>query len=268
MKIIISHDVDHLYLTEHLFDGVPVKYAARAIMERVGGVLSTREFILRLGDLFTKRWHHVDELMDFDEANGIPSTFFFAMGSGAGLNYRFQSALAVIQRVAGRGFDCGVHGIEFEDPELIKSEYLGFKSLNESREFGIRMHYLRTNDRTLNQLARTGYLFDSSELADNAPYKIGDMWEFPLHIMDSNEFYSGRSWQTEKTEEILEKTKNRIAGLADRNYPFVTLLFHDRYFCSSHESYKLWYINLIGYLRKKGHSFTGYREAIRELSQT
>ena len=266
MKIIISHDVDHLYSTEHLFDGVLVKYGVRAVIEGLGGALTARKFVLRVGDLFRKQWHQIDELMDFDEANGIPSTFFFAMNKGVGLNYNFHSALPVIQRVMERGFDCGVHGIEFDDKDQIEAEYQRFKELNANPDFGIRMHYLRMNEGTLEKLNQAGYLFDSSEFALKAPYRIGNMWEIPLHIMDSHEFYEEKSWQAEKTEQIIEKTKERIAKLAEENFQYVTLLFHDRYFCSSYESYKFWYVEIIQYLMQNGHSFIGFSEAVRELS--
>ncbi|TSA32148.1 MAG: hypothetical protein D4R64_16615 [Porphyromonadaceae bacterium] len=265
MKVIVTHDVDHLYSTEHLFDGILLKYAFRVVMERLGGMLSTREFMFRLGDLFRKTWHHVDEVMDFDEANGIPSTFFFAMNKGVGLNYDYHSALPVIQRVISRGFDCGVHGIEFEDRNQIEAEYQRFKILIGKSDFGIRMHYLRRNEGTLEKLNQAGYLFDSSEFTFKTPYKIGAMWEFPLHIMDSNEFYEGKSWQTEKRELIIEKTKDRIAKLAEKNYPYLTLLFHDRYFCSSYESYKLWYKEIIQYLKDNGHQFSSFKEVLHEL---
>ena len=266
MKVIISHDVDHLYSREHWFDGALLKHAMRAVLERAEGVLSTGEFIGRVGDLFRKTWHHVDKLMDFDEANGIPSTFFFAMKKGVGLNYHDRSAFPVIERVVARGFDCGVHGMEYEDVSQINIEYQRFKKIIAHPGFGIRIHYLRMNEGTLDKLNHAGYLFDSSEFAFKKPYKIGDMWEFPLHIMDSNEFYEGKSFRTEKTESIIEKTKDRIAKLASENYPYITLLFHDRYFCSSFESYKTWYTAIIQYLRENGHVFIGFREAVLELS--
>ena len=267
MKVIISHDVDHLYLTEHLFDGTLLKYAARAILERMNGVLSYQEFVWRMTDLFHNQWHHIDELMDFDKANKIPSTFFFAMTKGKGLNYSQTAVMPVIKRVMDRGFDVGVHGIDFQDPQKINSECLAFKEIFGKSDFGIRMHYLRMDENTLDKFDQNGYLFDSSEFADKAPYRIGKMWEFPLYIMDSNEFYQGNSVQKEKIEGIIEKTKIRILELEQLEIPYLTLLFHDRYFCEAFRSYRRWYESIIAYLSENGHEFIGYREAIAELSQ-
>jgi hypothetical protein len=266
MKVIVSHDVDHLYSTEHLFDGVLVKFAVRAFAEWVGGGLSTREYKMRMGDLFRKQWHHIDELMDFDETNGIPSTFFFAMAKGKGLNYNYYSVAPVIRRVMSRGFDCGVHGIGFKNQEEINAEYQLFMKLTGLPDFGIRMHYLKKNEDTLEKLNQAGYRFDSSESGDKAPHMIGNMWEFPLHIMDSNEFYRGRWRQTKIVGQIIDQTKITIEKMAEENYSFVTLLYHDRYFSSSYESYQRWYFEVIHYLKKSGHSFISYREALKELS--
>ena len=266
MKVIVSHDVDHLFSTEHLFDGVLLKFVIRAKFEWLGGILTFREFRLRLSDLFHRQWHHIDELMDFDAANGIPSTFFFAMNKGKGLNYSNAEAKPIIERVVARGFDCGVHGIGFEDQEQIDWEYQRFKEISGKSDCGIRMHYLRRNEGTLEKLNKAGYLFDSSEFAQKAPYKIGNMVEFPLHIMDSDEFY-GNGWRQRQTsEQILKKTKAKIDRMEKEGYPIMTLLFHDRYFGSSHEAWQNWYIQIIRYLKKHGHTFTSYQEAVDELS--
>lgn len=267
MKVIISHDVDHLYLSEHLFDGVQLKLFARSVLERMNQVISAGEYGKRLDDLLKNQWHHVDELMDFDEANKIPSTFFFAMAKGKGLNYSRGAVIPVINRVVQRGFDCGVHGIAFEDQQKISSEYLAFKEICGISGFGIRMHYLRMDENTLEKFDQVGYLFDSSEYADKAPYRIGKMWEFPLHIMDSNEFYQGNSVQKEKIEGIIEKTRNRILKLEQENIPYLTLLFHDRYYCEAFQSYHRWYETIVTFLSENGHEFIGYRQAIGELSQ-
>ncbi len=93
------------------------------------------------------------------------------------------------------------------------------------------------------------------------------MWEFPLHIMDSNEFYQGNSVQKEKIEGIIEKTKIRILELEQLEIPYLTLLFHDRYYCEAFQSYRQWYETIVTYLSENGHEFIGYREAIAELCQ-
>ncbi len=157
MKVIISHDVDHLTSVEHLFDGVQLKLFARSVLERMNQVISADEYGKRIDDLFKTQWHHIDELMDFDKANKIPSTFFFAMTKGKGLNYSQTAVMPVIKRVMDRGFDVGVHGIDFQDPQKINSECLAFKEIFGKSDFGIRMHYLRMDENTLDKFDQNGF---------------------------------------------------------------------------------------------------------------
>jgi len=265
MKVIVSHDVDHLYLTEHLFDGILLKYGFRAVMEWMNGVLPSKEFIVRLGDLFNKQWHHVDELMDFDDANGIPSTFFFGVRKGLGLNYSIEEVRPIIERVVSRGFEVGLHGMEYQDEIRMRDEFRKFERLAGNTDFGVRMHYLRKDDDTLKKLSDLGYGFDSTEFNVKSPYLIENMWEFPLHIMDTQEFYGGKKWQSEKIEDIIVKTQIQLEKIQNIGIEYLTLLFHDRYFCSSHQQYKQWYQTIVEFLKDKGHSFLSYQEAVREL---
>ena len=244
-----------------------MKFFARSVLERLNRVISAEEYGHRLNDLFKSQWHHVDELMDFDEANKIPSTFFFSMSKGKGLNYSQGTVGPVIQRVIQRGFDCGVHGISFDNPVTMEAEFQRFRTLSGKSDFGIRMHYLRRNEGTSEILANCGYQFDTTEFAAKAPYRIGNMWEFPLSIMDSDEFYQGNSTQKEKIGVIIGDTKSRIDKFAGEGIPYLVLLFHDRYYCNAFQSYREWYETIVNYFRENGCPFIGYREAIKELSQ-
>lgn len=265
MKVIVSHDVDHLFLQEHLWDGALIKYGARAVMEWMNGVLTSKEAVLRLGDLFHKQWHHVDELMDFDQENGIPSTFFFGVNRGLGLNYSLAKAKPIIERVMARGFEIGVHGIEYKDEVMIKEEFNRFQNATNLTEFGVRMHYLRMDSNTLAKLSDTGYVFDSSEFVRSEPFCIGNMWELPLHIMDTKEFYEGKAWQYEKIDKIISNTKRKIENLQEEGVSYLSILFHDRYFCSSHKNYKQWYEAIVEFIQSLGVMFIGHSKVIKEL---
>lgn len=257
--------MDHLYLKEHLWDGVLLKFGARAVIEWMNGVLPSKEFSLRLGDLFKKQWHHVDELMDFDEANSIVSTFFFGVRRGLGLNYSFEAARPIIERVVSRGFEVGVHGMEYQDEEGMRDEFQKFIQFIDYNDFGVRMHYLRKDIDTLKKLSVVGYEFDSSEFVIKDPYRIGKMWEFPLHVMDTQEFYGGEKWRSDKIENIIVKTQMKIKEIQNDGIEYLTLLFHDRYFCSSHIQYKKWYQTIVQFLQDRGCSFISYKEILGEL---
>ena len=85
---------------------------------------------------------------------------------------------------------------EFENFEKINAEYTLFKSISKQATFGTRMHYIRKNEQTFSNMAKAGYCFDSSEMSFKAPYKIGQMWEFPFQIMDGYIIEKPKKWQS------------------------------------------------------------------------
>ncbi|MBE0600701.1 MAG: hypothetical protein IH607_02870, partial [Firmicutes bacterium] len=115
MKIILSHDVDHLSGSDHLSDLFYPKLWVRETLNALRRRISWKEWALRMAIPFHREIHHLEELMRFDREHGVPSTFFFGMENGLGLSYGRQKALRAIRRVRGEGFFAGVHGIAYED---------------------------------------------------------------------------------------------------------------------------------------------------------
>lgn len=266
MKIIISHDVDHLYALDHwMHDLIIPKLWIRSFIQLCRRQIGFSVFIHRLLYGFQKKWGYTKEVLEFDREHGIPSTFFFGMRRGLGMSYSVNAARKIINYVNARKFDIGVHGIEFSDVSGMQEEYKQFKNIAGGRPYGIRMHYVRKDESTLRKLSGTGYLFDSTEfdkkgMVMRGPYKINTMWEFPLHIMDGYVIKVGDAEQSRKnTLCILEKVKKQ--GL-----PYCTILFHDYYFnpgCYPQE--REWYIWLIQYLKEQGYKFISFKDAIKEL---
>jgi hypothetical protein len=265
MKVIVSHDVDHLTVWEHNRDLIIPKFLARNLIETFNRTIPAGEMFRRAGALFSNRWQNIEELMVYDREKGIPSTFFFGVANGQYLSYPFSAAGEWIRKLDREGFDTGVHGIAFKDPGEIAAEYKKFSSLLPGRSFGIRMHYVRLDSETLANLSWAGYLFDSSAREPLMPHKIGGMWEFPLHLMDGDVLEEGKRWSHKKPEEVRESTKRIIERVHAAGSPYLTVCFHDRYFCSAFAYWKDWYEWLIGYLAGNGFGFTGFRDAIREM---
>lgn len=266
MKIIVSHDVDHLYTSDHyLKDLIVEKFIVRGFLHFLQCRINFHTFINRIGIVFTNSMNNIDALMDFDSENGIPSTFFFGMNNGLGMSYSVDQAVPFIKRVKMNGFDVGVHGIEYESAEMIAIEHSRFKKIVQEDLFGVRNHYVRFDHETFSKMDSVGYLFDSTQFNKKEtelvnPYKVGNMWEFPLHIMDAYICNSG-DYQKDliATYRIVEMAK--ISGI---NY--LTILFHDDEF--NHDIYPEeydWYVNLIANLKERGYEFVSYREAIKEL---
>lgn len=266
MKIIISHDVDHLYTSDHYFkDLIVEKFLVRSLLNFFKRKINLHTLLHRIGIIFTNRMNNLDALMEFDMAHRIPSTFFFGMNHGLGMSYSKKRAVPFIRNVKAHGFDVGVHGIEYRSEEGIRAEHDNFKRIIESNSFGIRNHYVRFDDETFSKMDKTGYLFDSTQFNKKTveyvnPYKVGNMWEFPLHVMDA---YVCKAGDYRKD---LKGTYKMIEEAEKKGISYFTVLFHDDEFNYDiyPEEYE-WYVNLIRYFEKRGYEFVSYRDAVEEL---
>ena len=267
-KVIVSHDVDHLFPREHYTrDLIYPKLWVRSFLKMAKGSISPAIFKARFASTVEKRRHRLPEMMDFDEAYGVPSTFFFGMNQGLGMSYKPNECKPVVEEVMGRGFDVGVHGICYDDGEGIREEHDRFKSLFGVNDFGIRMHYVRRDDNTFSRLSDAGYLFDTTQFGKDsidftAPYKVGNMWEFPLYVMDGYIVSDGA------LEEGMENTFQALEEVEKRGLPYFTVLFHDYLFndiCFPTPS--TWYKQLIDKLATEGYEFVSYKDAIKELER-
>lgn len=266
MKIIISHDVDHLYVWDHLKrDLIIEKLWVRSVLHFFQRRISFRTLVCRLLMPFHNRMHRIDELMEFDRNHGIPSIYFFGMANGLGMSYHKSEAFPIIKKVIAQSFDVGVHGIDYQRMEVMKKEHDDFLSMSGLKDFGIRNHYVRFDEETFAKQNKVGYLFDSTwfdkkKLNLKAPYKVGDMWEFPLHIMDGYICREGE-WREGVRATIRALERANAMGLS-----YFTILFHDYFFDDNcFPQLKIWYMEMIEYCEKRGYEFISYRKAIEEL---
>ena len=79
MKVIISHDVDHIKVWEHKRDLIIPKFIARSFIEFVLGYISFFELKNRGKSIIENRWQNLEELLQFDKENDVPSTFFIGV---------------------------------------------------------------------------------------------------------------------------------------------------------------------------------------------
>ena len=265
MKAIISHDVDHITVWEHRNDLIVPKFIVRGFIEFLLGYVSASEIKGRLESIVKNKWHNLDALMQFDQENGIHSTFFFGVSKGLGLNYEQKDALYWIRTLLTAGFDVGVHGIAFNNYNDMKDEFDLFKNLSGLKEFGIRMHYLRRDDNTFHKLNQLGYTFDTTKYVFKNPYLVGRLFEFPLHIMDSDLMSRRSRWQDQSLDQSKETTKKMIEDGFNEGLQYFTILFHDSYFSDLFMTWRQWYIWLIDYLKDNKIEFISYNEAIKEL---
>lgn len=269
MKAIISHDIDHITVWEHLFrDSIVPKYIARMHIEFLNGKISSREYTLRWSDLIKNKWQNIDELITFNNYNHVPNSFFIAVNKGVGLNYSNASAKVWIEQMKMRKCEIGIHGIAFENATDIKKEHDLFSKLTEQNHFGIRMHYVRTIDRTFELLNQCGYLYDSTVHDFKNPYKIGNMWEFPFQIMDGWIIENYKPWQSLNLKQAKENTRKIVDISQEKNLNYFVVDFHDRYFSHAFKTWLDWYMWLIEYLREQKIEFINFKNAIGELEKS
>jgi hypothetical protein len=266
MKAIVSHDVDSITVMEHKNDLIVPKHLIRNVIELSLGHVSWRAFKKRIDNLLSNKWQCIDELMRCDRQNGVPSTFFVGVSKGCYLSYSIEHASYWIEELVGNGFEVGVHGIEYVNRDVMRNEYDSFKRISGINEFGVRMHYLRKADETLDHLASAGYLYDSTVRSLSNPYMKNGMWEFPLHIMDSDLFYEGKRWQRNGLSSVKEKFAEIVRRAHSINIEYLTILFHDQYFNDGYEQWAEWYHWTIDYLRNNNIEFIGYKDAVVELN--
>lgn len=265
MKAIISHDVDHITVWEHYNDLILPKFIVRNFIELVLGFISIREMWSRMKGMAENKWQNIEELMVFDRVNGVPSTFFIAVNQGKYLNYSLEQGTFWIERILKEGFEVGLHGITCDKPTMIRKEHDIFKKVSKAQHDGVRIHYLMNDEDNLQLLKDAGYAYDSSRYAMENPYRIGNLWEFPVHIMDGYILCQGRGWQNQNLRQAQETTKKIIGDAISREINYLNIIFHDRYFNDAFKTWKDWYMWIIQYLRESNIGLVTYNQAIEEM---
>ena len=265
MKIIISHDVDHLHPSEHFFrDLIFPKLWFRSLVQLLKKEISFSSFFERLFLIFRKRLNCIPEIIQLDKQNGIPSTFFFGMANILGMSYKQEQAEIWIKYVQKFGFDVGVHGVEIEDENKMLEEFHAFQKLSGLESFGIRTHYVRYNTSTFDKMCRIGYLFDTSVFdrqngCKTRVYQVGDMWEFPLCIMDTYMMQGDLKKAQENT--IIALKEAQMNGVK-----YFTFLFHDTNFNNkTNPKDRMYYEWFVDYCKNQGYKFVSYLDALLEL---
>lgn len=269
MRVIVSHDVDHLSVREHKKDLIIQKFIVRSMIETVYGTVSLKTFKQRISDLAADKWNSIEEILEFDSKHSVKSTFFFAMASDKKtLNYTNEKVQIYIKKVREAGFDVGVHGINHLDKELMQSEFNKFKQIVNNKQFGIRMHYLRNNKETFEIMDELGYLFDTTEYCPDLkqPYMRGNILEIPFHLMDTYIFSPGR-FQKNNFDYAVNLTKEKIDQVSKID-GILNINFHPNYFCGSWPDWKEWYMWFIEYCNHNNIPFVNYGGIVNEFKNS
>jgi hypothetical protein len=267
MKVIVSHDIDHLSAFEHAGDGILVKSLVRSHLELAAGKITLAELGFRFAEVFANRLHHLDELMDFDEAQGVPATFFIGIRQGRGLSYPAAQARRWAEKIGQRAFPVYLHANAGPSLGQRCQEVEDFATMTGRETIGIRTHYLADVDAFL---AREGpcnrrIKFDSSKMLHRDVFPVNKIWRFPVHLMDSTLMENGRRWQTRSLAEAQTESRRVVDSALAADFRFFVVNFHDRYFSKAFASWMAWYQWLIGDLRRRGLTFVSFDQAVAEL---
>lgn len=264
MKVIISHDIDHWRWSDHLLrDLFLPKHIARTLYYGATGAISAVAFARRFEWLWRNQQHHLDRLVAFNAAHAIPATYFVGVAMALGLSYSLRTSKRIVQWLREHGCDLvGVHGIAYDDAEEIRRERARFEEIVGHDRFGIRMHYRRTSERTMELLGRAGYTFDSTTAELKAPYRIDGLVEFPISVMDVHIMSLGRS----SLEQARRETIRRFEKAAKLDIGYFTVNFHDCYYSDAFPVHKAWYEWLVKWVGEQGIGFTSFGSALQCLS--
>lgn len=241
--LVLSHDVDHLGLREHLVDGFLLRYVGGLVrrdlvrrfrpltlLDRLGGVAQAA--------LGRDRWDVVPDLLEAERRAGVKATWFVAVRRGMGINYRTEALRAALRLIEDAGHDVGLHGQSPDDPAGLAGEIAQLSSWLRRPVAGLRMHYLRLSRATLDGMQRGGIRYDSTVFERRllhpdlnplgGPRLMRDgLLEIPMHVMDSTLFSAtglgfdtaeARAYCRRLTERVAEKGKALVLNLHPNNY--------------------------------------------------
>jgi len=263
MKIILSHDIDHLYWYEHYFKDL---YLPGTLLRNtkgfVAGKLELQLYLKRL-----KCWgriHRIPELIKYFNQENIKSNFFFGMDNALHLSYNYKQTKPFIQELLKEGHLVGVHGIAFKEKNQIEIENKRFKELSNINPYGIRTHYLRLSGYSHNLFDQQGYKFDSSIDSIMHPFRINNMWEIPISIMDASLVEHA---QLNQDINIWKKnTLKRLEIAKENNLAYFVINFHDTYFSDAFPVIKEWFLWLVDSLKGEKYEFITFNQAVEELN--
>lgn len=264
MKVILSHDVDHLYWSEHVIKDLFIpKLIYRTGRQCLARKINLKTAIQRLAFWRDARLNRIHELTTYLESRNLYSHFFFGMDNALGLSYHYKSAQPFIEALKEKGFGVGVHGISYNQAELMNREYNRFREVSGIENFGIRTHYLRMEERTPIFMNKLGYRFNSSLYGIRSPFKWPNtnLWEFPVCVMESYAI----NRKTQDLGSAKSYTLNLLNEAYQKELPYFIINFHDPHFDKAFSVYQMWFIWLIEFLQSENFEFTSFETAIHEL---
>lgn len=265
MKIVLSHDVDHLNWQEHYVKDLFVpKQLIRNTLALLKGRITLQLYFTRL-----KMWgrmHRIPELMKEYDKRDIRATFFFGMNNALNLSYKKERAIPVMLALKEANHEVGMHTIEVNSPQKTNKEISDFTKLSSQQLFGVRSHYLRLNGVSFNTFSNAQIQYDSTIQMISAPFKIGTLWEIPISIMDAN--LVPNFMTNSNLEEWTNNCEVAFQEALQKNIPYFVVNFHDVYMSDYYPTIKKWFFNFVDQKLDQGFKFITLNECLQELESS
>jgi peptidoglycan/xylan/chitin deacetylase (PgdA/CDA1 family) len=297
----LTHDVDHPTIRVHRFDHTMFGFLYRATIGSLRRVFERRLSwrgvfrnwiaalklpLVHLG-IAEDFWLKLDEYRVLER--GAPSTFFVIpfpgrpgrLGDGTAPSYRAShygvaDLSPTFEKLRDSGCEIAVHGIDaWHDSSSGREELGEVQRTAQTRDVGIRMHWLYFDGASPEVLEEAGFDYDSTfgynetvgYRAGTAqayrPLSVRHLLELPLHVMDTSLFYP-RHLDLDP-----EQARTRIQEIVDnaaRLGGCVTVNWHDRSIMPE----RLWgdlYGDLVNELQSRGAWFATAAQTVSWFRQ-
>lgn len=279
--VVLSHDVDHLGLREHLVDGFLARYAANIARQN----LLSRFRPLRALDSYwgiaqaalgTDRWNVIDHLLAAEKRAGVKSTWFIPVRRGRGVAFDLPAAGALARALIEAGHEVGLHGQNSDDGAALAQEVHDLQQECGAPIVGNRMHYLRLTSAAFDGLSRAGVRYDSTVMERKTlnpetmplpgPRLVrGGVIEFPVHVMDSTLFSAtGLGFDFEHAREYMQ----RLFVRAREEGRLVVINVHPNSYSQQSPEIRSWYDALLTELSHRSDTFiTDFRGILTRVQR-
>jgi peptidoglycan/xylan/chitin deacetylase (PgdA/CDA1 family) len=266
--LVLSHDVDHLGLREHLVDRFLIRYGASICRQelvhrfRPGRALDALCGIA-LAAAGRDRWDALPDLLEAERRAGVKSTWFLAVRRGLGISYGRAGIVRALAALRAAGADVGLHGQNHGDAEALATEARELSELREGPVLGLRMHYLRLTRETLDGMERAGLRYDSTvferkllhpDLHPLAGPRLvrRDVIEIPMHVMDSTLFSStGMGFDLDAARDYIRRLTRHAAEVGRA----LVVNLHPSAYSRQSPDARAWYDTLLGELTGRSDVF-------------
>ena len=266
--VCLTHDIDHLGLTEHFVDGFLLRYLVyivrRDVLVRFQPIRALRALAGALAaPIGRDPWDVTDDLLDEEQRVGFPSTWFAAVKPGLGIAYRPSRIREAARRIASAGQEVALHGQSSDDAEALAAEANTLAVWLDQPVRGLRMHYLRVTEAVVAGMEQADLRYEASVMnrRDLAPERHpldaprllrGRIIEIPLHVMDSTLFSpTGLAFDR---NEALGYCRRLMARAAERGR-VVTINMHPNNFSDQNPECRAWYRAMLGELNDRSDVF-------------